>query len=143
LAANRGRSLVCVGRRQPAAVHAVAARLNAALGNAGTTVAYSAVAPRPSHLEDLAALVGDMAAGRVDTLLILGGNPVYDAPADLEFGTVLAQVPTSVHLSRYVDETSARCTWHLPRAHFLEAWGDARAHDGTILITQPVVEPIF
>jgi molybdopterin-containing oxidoreductase family iron-sulfur binding subunit len=143
LAANRGASLVCVGPRQPADVHAIAARLNAALGNTGTTVAYSAVVERPTHAEDLAALVGDMTAGRVDTLVILGGNPVYDAPVELDFGAALGKVADSVHLSSHVDETSAKCTWHLPRTHFLEAWGDSRAADGTVLLAQPVVQPLF
>jgi len=79
----------------------------------------------------------------VTTLVILGGNPVYDAPADLAFGTMLGKVPVSIHLSEYRDETSRRCTWHVPRAHFMESWGDTRAWDGTVSVIQPLIEPLF
>jgi molybdopterin-containing oxidoreductase family iron-sulfur binding subunit len=83
-----------------------------------------------------------MNAGRVSTLLILGGNPVYDAPADIEFAAGLAKVQNSIHLSHYYDETSSRCSWHLPRAHCFEAWGDARSYEGTVSIAQPLIEPL-
>ncbi len=144
LGQNRGRSVIAVGSRQPADVHAIAARVNALLGN-GDTVQYS-VDPggdRPRHAEDIVALASDMKKGAVQTLLILGGNPAYDAPADLDFAAALAKVDNSIHLSAYADETSALCAWHLPRAHYLEAWGDTRTHDGTITIAQPIIEPVF
>ena len=84
-----------------------------------------------------------MSSGSVQTLLILGGNPVYDAPADLRFGELLADVPVTIHLSLYDDETSQRCTWHLPRAHGLEAWGDGAAWDGTLTMRQPLIAPLY
>ncbi|HLU65462.1 MAG TPA: Fe-S-cluster-containing hydrogenase [Kofleriaceae bacterium] len=144
LAQNRGAAVIAVGPRQPAEVHAIAARVNALLGAQQTVVYTEDPDPeRPSHAADLEALVADMQSGAVDTLLILGGNPVYDAPAGLDFAGALAKVKTSVHLSSYSDETSAACTWHLPRAHYLEAWGDARTWDGTYTLAQPVIEPIF
>src|SRR4029077_16566173 len=80
---------------------------------------------------------------QVSTLVIIGGNPVYDAPADLDFAGKLAGVQTSLHLSEYEDETSKKCTWHVPRAHFLEAWGDARTWDGTVSLAQPLIQPLF
>src|SRR4029077_2587685 len=80
---------------------------------------------------------------QVSTLVIIGGNPVYDAPADLDFAGKLAGVQTSLHLSEYEDETSQKTTWHVPRAHFLEAWGDARTWDGTISIAQPLIAPMY
>jgi Fe-S-cluster-containing dehydrogenase component len=83
-----------------------------------------------------------MKAGTVEALLVLGGNPAYDAPADLDFAGALAKVQQSLHLSLYADETSKRCTWHLPRAHALESWGDAAAYDGTITLRQPLIDPL-
>jgi Fe-S-cluster-containing dehydrogenase component len=142
---HAGRSLVVAGDRQPPIVHALAHAMNQALGNVGWTVSYSApLLPQPdSQLESLRSLAADMAAGRVDTLLILGGNPAYSAPADLVFGDRLAKVGFSVHLSCYDDETSAHCRWHVPQAHFLEGWSDTRAFDGTVSIQQPLIAPLY
>ena len=147
LQAHRGRSVVIAGPRQPAAVHALAHLLNEALGNIGQTVRYVSPAEldRPTHAEAIASLAGDLDAGAVNTLVILGGNPVYNAPADLDFAGKLSKASAVVHLSDYVDETSshASCTWHINRAHYLEAWGDARGYDGTYSITQPLILPLF
>ena len=144
LLAHRGRGVVAAGPSQPREVHAAVHRINAALGNVGKTVWYTAEpdADRPTHWEALRSLAAEMAAGRLQTLLILGGNPVYDAPADLSFAEALNQVPESIHLSQYRNETSRRCLWHLPEAHWLESWGDARAYDGTYSVVQPMIEPL-
>ena len=140
---NQGRSVLCVGPAQPPEVHAAAHRINALLGNVGTTVHYRQVPDpqRPSHVEAIKTLTAAMKSGQVTTLLILGGNPAYDAPADLKFAEALAKVETTIHLSLYRNETSRRCTWHLPRAHFLESWGDARSYDGTYSVIQPMIAP--
>jgi molybdopterin-containing oxidoreductase family iron-sulfur binding subunit len=145
LAAHAGASLVVAGERQPPIVHALAHAMNAHLGNAGKTVAYiDPVAASPAHqMESLATLVEDMASRRVDTLLVVAGNPVYDAPRDAGFLEALRIVPASVHLGLYHDETSANCAWHLPATHFLEAWSDARAFDGTASIVQPAIAPLY
>jgi len=145
LKCSRGRSIIVAGPRQPADVHALAHAMNAALGNVGTTVRYAAEEgpERPSHVEAIASLADAARAGKIDTLIILGGNPVFDAPADIEFARALAAVPASAHLSLHEDETSRACHWHLPRAHYLESWGDARAWDGTVGITQPLIEPLY
>jgi molybdopterin-containing oxidoreductase family iron-sulfur binding subunit len=145
LLANRGAGAVLVGRRQGPLAHAVAAALNDALGNAGEAVAYLELADqdRPGHLAAIRELAGRIAGGSVQTLLILGGNPVYDAPSDLRFGELLGEVPNALHLSLYDDETSRRCRWHLPQAHPLEAWGDGRAFDGTLTLQQPLIEPLY
>jgi molybdopterin-containing oxidoreductase family iron-sulfur binding subunit len=145
LAHHGGHGLVLAGPRQPAEVHALVAVINQALGNVGHTVSYS-VDPdptRPHHVEAITELTREMAAGRVDTLLILGGNPLFDAPADLDFAAALAKVGTSIRLGAHQDETSQACTWHLPRAHYLETWGDARGYDGTLSVAQPLIEPLF
>src|SRR5207247_7260601 len=90
-------------------------------------------------------LVADMRAGKVDMLVILGGNPVYDAPADLGFGDALknSNIPIRVHLGLYNDETAELCQWHVNEAHYLEAWGDTRAYDGTASIVQPLIAPLY
>ncbi len=143
--ANRGRSIVIAGEGQPPEVHSLVHVLNFALGNIGATVWYSEdpEGDRLSHVEAITARVAEMRGGRVETLLILGGNPVYNAPADLDFAAALGKVVTSIHLSLYRDETSQRCTWHLPRAHYLEAWGDTRSYDGTYGPAQPLIRPLY
>jgi molybdopterin-containing oxidoreductase family iron-sulfur binding subunit len=142
---HRGASLVVAGNGQPPLVHALAHALNDALGNLGTTVVYTvAVEARPvDQVESLGALVRDIDAGQVDVLLILGGNPAFTAPADLAFADRLARVPLGVRLGLYDDETSALCRWHIPEAHDLEAWGDARASGGTVTIQQPLIAPLY
>src|SRR5262249_28929225 len=88
-------------------------------------------------------LTQEMAGSQVQALIILGGNPAYTAPADIAFADALKSVPFSVHLSLHVDETSALTTWHIPAAHYLEAWSDARAYDGTMSIIQPLIAPLY
>jgi molybdopterin-containing oxidoreductase family iron-sulfur binding subunit len=145
LVTHRSSSIILVGPRQEPAVHALAAVLNQALGAFGSTVDYVAEPDpdRPTHQQAIGDLAAAIDSGAVQTLLILGGNPVYDAPADLRFGELVATVPVSIHLSLYDDETSQACRWHLPRAHGLEAWGDGRAFDGTLTMRQPLIAPLY
>ena len=84
-----------------------------------------------------------MNAGKVELLVILGGNPVYNAPGDLNFVDALKKVPLRVHMSIFNDETSEYCQWHVPEAHYLEGWSDTRAYDGTVSIVQPLVQPMY
>jgi molybdopterin-containing oxidoreductase family iron-sulfur binding subunit len=144
LLANRGKGLIVAGERQPAAVHAAVCALNTSLGNTGTTVSYYETqdAALPS-VSSLASLVSAMNAGTVQTLVVLGGNPVFDAPADFDFASAMAKVPHSIALGHAVDETSSRAEWHIPRAHYLESWGDARAVGGTLSVVQPLILPLF
>ncbi len=144
LLANRGKGVIVAGERQPAGVHAAVCALNGHLGNTGTTVTYYETrdAALPS-VSSLASLVSAMQAGAVETLVVLGGNPVFDAPADLDFAAAMAKVPHSVALGHAVDETSSRAEWHIPRAHYLESWGDARAVGGTLSVVQPLILPLF
>ncbi len=146
LAAHRGTSLVIVGEEQPPAVHALAHAINAALGNFGKTVYYTdpLEANSVNQIESLRDLVNDINAGKVDLLFMLGGNnPVYDAPVDFDFGPALLKVKTRVHSGLYYDETAELCHWHVPAAHFLESWGDARAFDGTVGVIQPLIQPLY
>ncbi|MGO9865361.1 MAG: 4Fe-4S dicluster domain-containing protein, partial [Terriglobales bacterium] len=147
LQSHKGSSVVIVGDHQPPAVHAFAHAINQAVGNVGRTVFYTEpVDANPvSRDEALHSLVEDMRAGKVDLLLILGGNPAYDAPAELEFASALksSAVSLKVFLGSHRNETAELCQWHVPEAHYLESWSDARAYDGTVSIVQPLIEPLY
>ncbi len=142
---NRGKCLVLAGRRQPAAVHALVNALNVALGNVGATVTWNTpvLLDATSGPSGLWALRNDIAAGKVDTLVITARNPVYTAPADFKLAELLPKVPNSIYHTLYEDETAALCNALIPAAHALESWGDSRAMDGTISICQPLIAPIW
>jgi MoCo/4Fe-4S cofactor protein with predicted Tat translocation signal len=144
---HRGAGIVIAGDHQPAEVHALAHQLNAQLGNVGKTVFYTdPVDANPvNQIESLKELVSDINAGRVDLLVILGGNPAYDAPADLNFAGALKsnKVPVRIHYGLYNDETAELCHWHVNGTHELEAWGDVRAYDGTVSVVQPLIAPLY
>jgi molybdopterin-containing oxidoreductase family iron-sulfur binding subunit len=141
LLANKGTSLVVAGAHQPAAVHVLAYMINAALGNIGETVDFVAVEPlAAAALADLAAAIK---AGEVKTLVVLGGNPAYNAPADLDFPALLKSMPAVIRYGGYVDETSQFAGVQIAAAHYLESWGDARTVDGTIVPVQPMILPLF
>jgi hypothetical protein len=144
LRAAGARGLVIAGEPAIPAVHALTALMNAALGNVGTTVFYTdpVEASPVDHLTSIRELCDDMREGRVSLLVVLGGNPVYTAPADLDFAGAMSKVGLRVHLSLHPDETSELCHYHLPEAHFLETWGDARAFDGTVTLIQPLIAPL-
>ncbi|ARP87497.1 4Fe-4S dicluster domain-containing protein [Bordetella genomosp. 9] len=133
-----GASLVVAGPGLSAPAHALAWAINAALGNIGETVT-ALPTPDPAPINALAA---EMRDGRVDTLLILDANPVYDTPGAMRFADAMRHVPCSIHLGLYRDETGRAATWHLPRAHDFEDWSDARAADGTASIVQPLIAPL-
>ncbi len=145
LKSHSGKSLIVTGPRQPAAVHALVHAMNQTLGNAGTTVTY---VKRPeakfeSTLGALRQLTTDLNGGHVNTLIILGGNPAYAAPADFGFANAIAKAGFSLHLGQDVNETASVSQWHFPEAHYLESWGDGRAADGTVSIQQPMIEPLY
>jgi molybdopterin-containing oxidoreductase family iron-sulfur binding subunit len=142
----RGQALVVAGPTVSPAGRALAHALNQRLnpGADGPLAFIDPVERGPlDHGASIAALADDMRAGRVDTLLMLDANPVYDAPADLDFAALLRRVPLGVHLGLYRDETARAAGWHLPLAHCYEAWSDARAHDGTASIVQPLIAPLY
>jgi MoCo/4Fe-4S cofactor protein with predicted Tat translocation signal len=147
LQAHRGRCVVLAGERQSPAVHVLAHVLNDRLGNVGQTVFHTPSIETRSvdQIESLREFVSDVQAGRVETLIILGGNPAFTAPADVEFVRHLQKVPPEgrLHLSLFQDETSRQCGWHLPEAHFLEMWSDTRAFDGTASLVQPLIAPLY
>ncbi|PYT96016.1 MAG: molybdopterin oxidoreductase [Acidobacteria bacterium] len=147
------RTLVVAGEQQPAEVHALVHAINAALGNVGTTLYYTEpVEAHPvNHLESLRELCTDIDAGKVTTLLILGVNPVYTAPHDLDFTSKLLfdekskakKIETVIHVSPHFDETSQYCDWHVAESHYLETWGDTRAFDGAVSVVQPLIAPLY
>ncbi len=142
---NRGSSLVLAGDQQSVAVHSLVHQINQTLGNTGNTITYTdpVVVNPTNQLESLRQLVSDMNSGQVELLLIIGGNPAFNAPVDFGFAQSLQRVPLRVHHSLYYDETSAFCQWHINAAHYLESWSDARAFDGTASIVQPLIAPLY
>ncbi len=139
---NAGQSLLTVGRHSPPELHALAVKVNDQLGNAGKSLEYRepvGLAPDGSFIE----LAREMQAGQVTALFILGANPVYASPGDIDFTGLLGRVPLSVHAGLHVDETAAVTNWHLPLPHSLEDWSDSRAIDGLATIMQPVIQPLY
>ena len=145
LDAHRGAGIVIAGPYQTPRVHAIAHLLNQRFGNAGVTITYTdpVEATPVDQTASLRSLVDDMRSGAAEALLILGGNPVYNAPADLDFLDALKRVKLRAHLGGYYNETAEWCHWHVPAAHYLESWSDARAWDGTASIVQPLIAPIY
>ena len=145
LVRNKGASLVIAGEHQPPEVHALAHAMNVSLGNVGKTVFYTdPIEANPvDQVASLQDLVKDLDAGAVDLLLIVGGNPVFNAPVELGLRDRIAKARMRAHLNLYDDETSRACQWRLPETHYLEAWGDARAFDGTATIQQPLIQPLY
>lgn len=151
LRAAKGSTVVMTNPSQSHATRALVHLINQTLGNIGKSVLHiDRVAGEGRPLREL---LSDMRSGQVDTLFILGGNPVYDAPVELEFGKALDEMSRqmrqddyanlTVHVASHYDETSFRCQWHIPRSHYLESWGDVRAFEGTASIIQPLIAPIF
>jgi molybdopterin-containing oxidoreductase family iron-sulfur binding subunit len=146
LKANAGKSVVIPGLYQDPSVAELALAINSALGNLGKTafVAPDSANPLPSdQLGDFKALVADLNAGKVDWLVILNTNPIYDAPADLNFADAFNKANIVALLGSHYDETGQQSHWYIPAAHFLEAWTDARAYDGTVSIVQPLIDPLY
>mgnify|MGYP003873454821 CR=1 FL=1 len=139
---NAGKSIVSAGPRQSPEVHALALAINQVLGNIGTTVTLvqPLTAPQTEALKSFGAA---LSGGKVSTLVILGGNPAYTMPSDLNFADGAKKAKTVIHLGIEHDETAALAQWCLPQSHFLEAWGDARSSDGTASIQQPVIAPLY
>jgi len=143
LKAHAGKSLVLAGSRQPAAVHHLALAINKALGNVGVGKPLHYRQTEATGLASLQDLVNDIGTSAVTSLVMLTpANPVYDAPADLGFAEALSKLATSIHLGTRTDATAHAATWHIPAAHFLESWSDARAADGTLTVVQPMILPL-
>jgi MoCo/4Fe-4S cofactor protein with predicted Tat translocation signal len=143
---HKGASIVIAGNEAPAAIHALAHAMNAALGNVGQTVSYTD--PLEANSVDqtlsLRELVNDIDGGRVELLVIVGGNPTYNTPVDLKLNKDrLFKVNLRVHHGAYKDETAELCHWHIPATHYLESWSDTRSFDGTVSLIQPLIEPLY
>lgn len=145
LLSHRQKSVVIPGSHQCPAVHAMAHAINSMLGNVGETVTYTEPLEVQSidQIASLRDLVKDMDSGKVDVLLILGGNPVYNAPSDFDFRSGLRRVKTTIRVGLHPDETAIECQWQVPETHFLEDWGDTRAFDGTLTVLQPLILPLY
>ncbi|MCM8537107.1 MAG: TAT-variant-translocated molybdopterin oxidoreductase [Lentisphaeraceae bacterium] len=145
LVANKGKSVIMVGEKQPAAVHLLGLVINTALGNIDNTVKITEKSAKSENLaaESIQLLKNDIIADKVETLVILDGNPVYDAPADLKFGESLAKAKEVITLTLFPTETSQASSIVIPNNHYLESWGDTRSYDGTISFVQPLIAPLF
>lgn len=144
LQASAGQSIVIPGPFQSRAVHALAHAINDALGNVGQTVIYTdPLGVSTNQMATLQELSQEMENGTVEVLLILEASPVYNTPIDIHFIDTIRNVPYRVRMGLYDDETSALCEWHVPMHHYLEAWFDARAYDGTVSLTQPLINPLY
>jgi molybdopterin-containing oxidoreductase family iron-sulfur binding subunit len=137
-----GQVVIVPGDQQPAAVHALAHGMNERLGAFGNTVVWSEPIPATAEAPGIVALTEAIRAGDVDSLVVCAANPVYSAPADLQFDKAFGQVPWRAHWGLYRDETARLAHWHIPAAHALEAWADARSYDGTISLIQPLIRPL-
>ncbi len=143
LIANKGKSIVIGGRVLPADAHELISVINSALGNLGETIEFYEVKDAALPINDaMKALITDMSADKISTLVMLGTNPAYTA-SGMDFKKALKKVGNSIHLSSHVDETSRDVDWHINRTHFLEAWGDTRSFDGTVSPIQPLIAPLF
>ncbi|HEY2391340.1 MAG TPA: TAT-variant-translocated molybdopterin oxidoreductase [Candidatus Angelobacter sp.] len=142
---HKGKCLVVPGEFQSPAVHVLAHAINGALGNIGQTVSYidPVEVDAVEHGQSIRELIADMNAGKVETLIIIGGNPVFNAPVDLEFLQALDKVKLRIQFSSYKNETTDHMHWHVPETHYLEAWSDARAYDGTTTVIQPMIMPLY
>jgi MoCo/4Fe-4S cofactor protein with predicted Tat translocation signal len=141
LLANRGKALVLAGAQQPVAVHLLVAAMNSSLGALGTTLVGIAATSKPAAT--ISALAKDIADKKVSTLIVLGGNPCYNAPADLDWAKLQVTIPNVIRVGHHVDETAMLAAWFVPRAHYLEYWGDGRSSDGTYVAVQPMILPLF
>src|SRR5262249_52034605 len=119
---HKGSSIIIVGEEQPPIIHALAHAANSSLGNVGKTVLYTdpIEANSVDQTQSLRELVTDIDAGKVEMLIIIGGNPAYNTPVDLRLDyNRLNKVKLRAHLSLYNDETSESCHWHIPATHYL------------------------
>ena len=145
LTEHKGKCLVVPGEFQSPAVYALAQAMNSSLGNVGQTVTYidPVEVDAVEHGQSIKELIADMNAGKVDTLVIIGGNPAYNAPVDLDFVSAVEKVKLRIQFSNYKNETTDYMHWHVPEAHYLEAWSDARSYDGTASVIQPMIMPLY
>ncbi|HVT90585.1 MAG TPA: TAT-variant-translocated molybdopterin oxidoreductase, partial [Tepidisphaeraceae bacterium] len=137
----KNNGVINAGDHLPVEIQQIVDAINQSIGAVGKRVTHLQAPANPA--QSISKLSEQIKSGAITSVLIIGGNPGYNAPADLDFASVLSSVPKSVHLSLHDNETSRRCKWHVPRAHYLESWGDARAWDGTASIQQPLILPLF
>ena len=141
----KGRSIVIAGEDQSPEVHALVHFINQSLGNNGQTIILgpSLEAKPVDQWADLKALIADLNAGQVDLLLVLGGNPAFTSPPELNLRGAMQRAKVRVHLASHEDETSEVCQWLLPEAHAFEHWSDAPSYDGTLSVIQPLIAPLY
>jgi molybdopterin-containing oxidoreductase family iron-sulfur binding subunit len=144
LVEHKGQSVIMLGYRHSPHLHALVLAINQALDNFDRTLTFcqpsDMIVPDRSQLDEFKTAVDK---DEIKTLFILGGNPVYDMPGELNFGSLLQEIPETVYLASHENETAEQCTWVIPKTHFLEEWADTRSWDGTASIVQPLIDPLF
>ena len=142
----KGKSIVKGGFRLSKESHSLIALINDNLGNIGKTVNYIPLKDssyNPSSTKNFNSLIKQIDSNKVDCLFILDSNPVYFSKSNYKFKDLLKKVSTTIHFGSHYDETGVLCDWHIPKAHYLESWGDCESIDGTISITQPLISPLY
>jgi len=146
LLANRGKSLVTAGDSLDEEVHQLTFLINSILGNNFKTVSYQETPfanydfNTKSSYDSLSRLVDDLNSNILDTIVILGGNPVFTASQELGLSRALTKAKNRIHLTYYNNETSKLCNWVIPKLHYLEYWNDLKSVDGVVSIAQPVIK---
>ncbi len=144
IAAAGDKAVVVVGEHLGSEAVAAGIRFNKQLGSLGTLQRFLGDINGPlGETADLAELVDQINAGQIDSLLILGGNPVFTAPGDVDLASALGKVENAIYLGEYDDETAALCRWSLPLAHPLESWGDCVNQFGQYGVCQPQILPLL
>ncbi|WP_158668231.1 4Fe-4S dicluster domain-containing protein [Bradyrhizobium guangdongense] len=143
LNASKGEALVLAGPLMSKEVHGLVHWINAQLNAPVRLINQIDRTPSGRQAGTLDQLAGDLEAGGVRQLFIVGANPLYDAPADLQFEAKAQKAPFRLHMGEYVDETAVNANWHVPQSHQLETWSDLRASDGTASLVQPLIKPLY
>ena len=140
LAKEGKRTLVVAGYRQPKEVHLAAMAINSLLGNLGETLVLQNLQQNENgSIEDLAENFS-----KDDNLIVLGGDPAYNAPADIDWDGIVEKADKFIRHGFYnVDKTSQKASAYIPAAHYLESWGDARTSEGLLVPVQPLIAPLF
>jgi Fe-S-cluster-containing dehydrogenase component len=142
LKSRPGHAIVLAGRTLSAEAHALVQWINTRL-SAPVAIITPVDQPDGREPRSLADFARDVAAGKVQSLFVLGGNPLYSSPSDLDLPKLITEIPFRLHAGVYANETAHAAHWHVPLSHPLESWSDLRAVDGTASIVQPLVRPLY
>ena len=136
-------AVVVVGHQLGAELVAAGIAMNQKLGSLGKAQLFTPCVDASLETKSLGDLDASVNRGDIETLLILGDNPVTTAPSDIDVAAMIGKVEQTFYLGEYDDETAALCNWSLPLAHPLESWGDSVNDQGYYGICQPQILPLM